>query len=78
MHLQVIQVDPTNEKLLTRIHVPSPQTTSVAFGGPNLDELYVTSANYLQTPEEHLPGSGGTFRITGIGAKGYAGQNVVL
>ena len=78
MHLQVIQVDPTNEKLLTRIHVPSPQTTSVAFGGPNLDELYVTSANYQQTPEEHQPGSGGIFRITGTGAKGYPGQNVVL
>ncbi|KAJ9573766.1 hypothetical protein L9F63_008849 [Diploptera punctata] len=74
----VLRVDPTNGKLLTKIDIPSPQTTSVTFGGPELDELYVTSANFEQTPEQLKPGSGGTFRITGTGAKGYPGQNFKL
>ena len=64
--------------MLTRIPIPSLQTTSVAFGGPNLDELYVTTANIHLTPDQQELGSGATFRVTGIGARGYPGQNIKL
>ncbi|PSN53206.1 hypothetical protein C0J52_04508 [Blattella germanica] len=77
---QVIRVDPIEGKLLTQIPIPSSQVTSVAFGGPQLDELYVTSAN-INLSEADLkknPGSGGTFRVTGVGAKGYPAQNIKL
>ncbi len=49
--------------------------TSVAFGGPNLDELYVTSANYRLSPEQRAIESdpGALFKITNIGAKGIGG-----
>ena len=49
--------------------------TSVAFGGPNLDELYVTSANYALTPEQRSAESdpGALFKITGLGVKGLSG-----
>lgn len=51
----------------------------MAFGGPNLDELYVTTARFtiggnVLPPPSH----GGTYKITGIDAKGYPGVSVVL
>lgn len=53
--------------------------TSLVFGGPNLDELYVTSAKFtigdnILPPPDH----GSIYRVTGIGAKGYPGVSVVL
>jgi len=50
--------DPRTGELLEKIHTDSAQTTSCAFGGPNLDELYITSA------AEGLsePHGGGLFR----------------
>jgi gluconolactonase len=76
----VIRVDPTNGKLLNRIPIPALQVTSVAFGGPQLDDLYVTTANLALTDEQlhKYPGSGATFRVTGVGVKGYPGQTVKL
>lgn len=77
---KVIRVDPANGKLLSHISFPTPQVTSVAFGGPQLDELYVTSANILLSEEQkkQYPSSGVTFRVTGLGVKGYPGQPVKL
>ncbi|XP_063241869.1 regucalcin-like [Bacillus rossius redtenbacheri] len=77
---QVIRVDPRSGKLLSTVKVPSPQTTSVVFGGPNLDELYITSANNSLSHEERkkYPYAGYTFRVTGVGAKGYPMTNVHL
>jgi gluconolactonase len=76
----VIRVDPANGKLLDRIPIPARQVTSVAFGGPELNELYVTSANIALGADElqKYPGSGATFRVTGVGVKGYPGQPVKL
>jgi gluconolactonase len=73
-------VDPTNGKLLSCIQIPALQVTSVAFGGPQLDELYVTSANMYLSNEllKKFPQSGATFRVTGVGVKGYPGQPVKL
>lgn len=49
--------------------------TSVAFGGPNLDELYVTSANFGLSQEQLNAESdpGALFKITGLGVKGISG-----
>lgn len=60
------------------IDIPAKQVTSVAFGGQNLDELYVTSARFtidgvILEPSE---GHGYTYKVTGIGAKGYPGVKV--
>ncbi|KAG5883046.1 hypothetical protein JTB14_010435 [Gonioctena quinquepunctata] len=77
---RVIKIDPRKpETLLETIPIPAKQVTSVAFGGPNLDELYVTSAKFtidgvVLPPPEH----GGTYRVTGINAKGLPGVKVVL
>ena len=73
-------MDPANGKLLRRIEIPVPQVTSVAFGGPQLDEMYVTSANIWLSGEQQreYPASGAVFRVTGLGVKGYSGQPVKL
>jgi sugar lactone lactonase YvrE len=73
-------VDPASGKLLGHIEIPAPNVTSVAFGGPQLDKLYVTTARTFLSEEQlkKYPGSGTTFRVTGVGVKGYPGQTVKL
>ncbi|XP_019870746.2 uncharacterized protein LOC109599228 [Aethina tumida] len=77
---RVIQIDPRKpETLLQTIPIPAKQTTSVAFGGPNLDELYVTSASFtVGGVELPPPDHGATFKVTGTGAKGYPAVNFVF
>lgn len=62
-----------------RIGMPVKNVTSVNFGGPNLDEIYVTSMARVSHPATHdhfaqqvKPqfGAGALFRIRGLGIKG--------
>ncbi|XP_055843250.1 regucalcin-like isoform X2 [Episyrphus balteatus] len=62
----VFKIDPNNGKILMEIKLPCEQITSAAFGGPNLDILYVTTAAANEKP---LP-NGTTYKITGLGVKG--------
>lgn len=66
---KVLKISPSGQ-LLQEIKVPAKQVTSVAFGGPNLDELYVTTARrpFL---EQQGPQAGATFKVTGLGVKGF-------
>lgn len=59
-------------RMIERIPVPAKHATMVAFGGPDLDVLYVTSATSLLAPEERAawPHAGQLFRIDGLGARG--------
>lgn len=60
-------------KLVRTVRVPVPRPTSVAFGGRELDTLYVTTARVRLGPEalEAAPLSGGVFEI-GAGVRGTA------
>jgi len=62
-----------------KISMPVKNITSVAFGGPNLDEIFVTSMARVKHPAVHdhfaveaKPqfGAGNLFRIRGLGIKG--------
>jgi L-arabinonolactonase len=66
-------IDPSG-KMVERIEVPAKHPTMVAFGGPDLDQLYVTSASVLLGPGERAnwPHAGKVFRIDGTGARGMA------
>ncbi|XP_046389173.1 regucalcin [Ischnura elegans] len=77
---QVIRIDPANGKLLGYIPIPAAMTTSVAFGGPNLDVLYVTSASLGMTDEQRKAdgNAGALFRVTGLGVTGYPGRSIKL
>ncbi len=63
----VICYDPESGKEMKRIDLPCMETTACAFGGENLDELYVTTGIHKTEVEED---AGRLFRITGLGVKG--------
>jgi len=55
-------------QLLASIKVPAPQTTSLAFGGENLSEIYVTTGNGNVKNNAELqqkyPNAGQVFKVT--------------
>lgn len=57
--------DPDGGALLERIELPVTQVTACAFGGPNLDTLYITSAAQELDADElaRQPHAGGLFSI---------------
>ena len=62
----VRQWDPVSGEILAEVNVPAPHVTSCTFGGPDLDELYITTA--LSGLSDHqrsaFPQSGGVFRVS--------------
>ena len=68
---QILKIDPVGEEILSRItfHDMATNITSCTFGGPDLKDLYVTSALDSE-------GKGGQlFVIRKTGAQGLAGRS---
>lgn len=63
----VICYDPATGKQLHRVELPCLETTACAFGGENLDELYVTTGVHASQIEED---AGRLLRIRGLGVTG--------
>jgi len=61
----VIQFDSKTGEVLSRVDVPAHNVTSCAFGGDNLDVLYITTASIDMTDEEkqQLPMAGSIFKV---------------
>lgn len=57
--------DPETGQLLQKIEVPALNVTSCAFGGPDLETLYITSARIATSSEqlETYPEAGGVFTV---------------
>jgi sugar lactone lactonase YvrE len=55
---KVIVINPTSGKLINTLPTPALQTSCTAFGGKELDTMYITSAsvNRLDDPKEILAG----------------------
>lgn len=68
----IIQVNPATGTLLRKIPIPATYTTSVAWGGPDLDILFVTTSKRGLTPKEieKQPGAGSLYAVTNLGTKG--------
>ena len=60
--------------LVRRIDMPIRHPTSVAFGGPDLDILYVTSISRSTNLADDHPDAGGLFAVEGLGVKGVPPQ----
>jgi sugar lactone lactonase YvrE len=67
----VLRFDPDTGELLMKIELPVARVTSCAFGGENLDTLYITTANVGAKEEEltQYPHSGSLF-VVQTGHKG--------
>ncbi len=61
-------------RMIERIALPVKHPTMVAFGGPELDRLYVTSASCLLAEHERArwPLAGALLRVDGLSARGIA------
>ena len=72
--------DPRTGKLLQKIEVPAPNVSSCAFGGKNLDTLYITTARgeLSKAQLEAYPLSGGLFSakpgVKGMPAEFFRGR----
>ncbi|NIP86316.1 MAG: SMP-30/gluconolactonase/LRE family protein [Planctomycetales bacterium] len=75
----VAAYDPRTGQTLARIDVPARQVTACAFGGPQLDQLYITTARIGQDEAalQAQPHAGGLFLahpgVRGVPAVAYAG-----
>lgn len=61
---RIVNIDGQTGKLIRSIEMPALLTTSCCFGGPNLQELYVTSANFVMEGIKQDPLAGYIFKIT--------------
>ncbi len=60
-------------QVIQTLKFPVNFTTSCCFGGPNYDELYVTSARAGKNGADLRkiePQAGSVFKVTGLGTKG--------
>jgi sugar lactone lactonase YvrE len=56
--------DPETGELIGKVEVPAPNVTSCAFGGPDLDVLYITTAGGdNQKMKENFPLAGSVFKV---------------
>lgn len=78
---QIKRIDPVQRKVVSTIDLPALQITSAAFGGPNLDILYVTSAAFKPGEKPgslHPKPAGAVFALSGLGARGLPMNKVKL
>lgn len=65
----VVCYDPRSGEEIRRVELPCLETTSCAFGGENLSDLYVTTGIHKSVVEEH---GGRLFVIRGLGVRGQS------
>lgn len=76
----VARFNPENGELMQKIEVPAPNVTACAFGGKDLDTLYITTATQGMNAEQlkQYPKAGGLFAavpgVKGVPANFYVGK----
>ncbi|XP_078344887.1 regucalcin-like isoform X2 [Oculina patagonica] len=69
---KVVRFNPVSGEVLREVKLPVAKVTSCCWGGPNLDELFVTCESLRLTPEEKKaqPLAGSIFRVKNLGTHG--------
>nr|ADK55065.1 luciferin regenerating enzyme [Lampyris turkestanicus] len=75
---RILKINPNTSELLTTINFPTQQITCPTFGGPNLEDLYVTSGQLVIEGKTQPAPAGAVFKVTGVGSKGLPCVNVHL
>jgi sugar lactone lactonase YvrE len=76
---KVIRLNPETGEITAEVHLSVPKPTSCAFGGENLNELYITTCREHMTEEEieKAPLSGSLFKVklpvSGLPVSAFAG-----
>jgi sugar lactone lactonase YvrE len=65
----VVRVNPDTRNVVQQIEFPCVETTACAFGGPDLDRLFVTTGLHKSLKEEK---AGCVFVVDGLGVRGRA------
>ncbi|XP_039288732.1 uncharacterized protein LOC111048704 isoform X2 [Nilaparvata lugens] len=73
---QILMIDSVTGKLLRTLSIPASEILSCAFGGSNLDTLYVTTGN--SNPSSEFPHAGSVFAITNIGVRGVSSRKFIV
>jgi sugar lactone lactonase YvrE len=63
----VVRINPDSGKLIQQVKLPCVETTACAFGGVNLDRLFVTTGIHKSLEEEN---AGKVFAIDGLAVRG--------
>ncbi|XP_053675605.1 regucalcin-like [Anopheles nili] len=74
---KIIKINPETSQVVQEIPLPVAQVTSVAFGGPNLDVLFATTASKELSVAQGPP-AGALLQITGLNTRGTPMHEVVL
>ncbi|KAL2747294.1 regucalcin-like isoform X1 [Vespula maculifrons] len=76
----VLNVNPKTGKLIRYIRLPAERVTSVAFGGPNLQTLYITTSSYglSDAEKKKQPKAGCVFEVKGLGVNGLLANSFKL
>lgn len=74
---KIFKINPATGSIELEIELPAEQVTSAAFGGPNLDILFVTTAG-KEFKSKQPPPAGKLFKVTGLGVKGLPMKSVKL
>ncbi|XP_064111197.1 regucalcin-like [Macrobrachium nipponense] len=66
-------IEPSSGKVKKCVDLPTNSITSVCWGGPKLDHLYVTTTKKGLTKDQlsAQPHAGAVFRVTGTGSRGF-------
>ncbi|XP_055641532.1 regucalcin-like isoform X2 [Toxorhynchites rutilus septentrionalis] len=71
---KLLKLNAKTKNIEQEIVIPAKQVTSASFGGPNLDELFVTTAH----TNNQEPPAGALFKVTGLGVTGKEMYKMVL
>lgn len=65
-------------KLLGKLKIAAEKVSSVTFGGPQLDKLYVTTISYGVAADKYreYPLTGKVLEVSGLGVKGTPNRRV--
>lgn len=65
-------MNPKTGKLLSKVKIPAENVTSVTFGGPLLETLYVTTSGFNLTAKQQkeTPHAGAVFAVKGLHVRG--------
>lgn len=73
-------MDPDCGSLIDVVRIPASRVTSVMFGGPSSDILYVTTSRLglSETQKKQQPLAGSVFAVTGLAVSALAPANNVI